>query len=379
MDKLNTEVSFRRTKVAIALMQFGYGGAERMVTLLASHLDTTRFDVRVFCVYGEPLGNVMETTVINHGVPIEYIGKGLGFSIKAVHSVWRALSAFSPDVVHTHLSACIYCAPWVAAHKVKMLHTLHNIPEKELGGIKRLVMKVMYRTRRAIPVAISQSNRRLTAEYYGLPYGKVGLVVNPVEVEAFRDSNPVPWEKRSWDFICVARLNEQKNHKLLIEAINKLVSLDEFHDGASIKLALVGSGPLEEEIRNTIRASGLEKNISMLGKRDDISELLHDSKCFILTSSYEGLPMTILEAMAAGLPVVAPRVGGISDIVEDGITGLLVEPNDLSSLINAMKEMVSNQNMLDSMSAKAKRAVVVYDADGVANEYGELYERVGSN
>lgn len=78
-----------RLKVAIVLMHFNYGGGERMVSLLASHLDLSRFDVRVFCVYGDPQDNVMERAVLDHGVPITYIRKGLGFSLKYLSKTCR--------------------------------------------------------------------------------------------------------------------------------------------------------------------------------------------------------------------------------------------------------------------------------------------------
>lgn len=343
-----------------------------MVSLLVSHLDLSRFDVRVFCIYGNSLGNIMEYAVVNHGVSIEYIGKGKGFSLKGLMGVWSALSAFSPDIVHTHLSACVYCGPWAIAHKVTMLHTLHNVPEKELSGLKRFVMGLMYKLRGAVPVTISDSNRALTAKYYGLASDDVMTVENPVDIKAFQNVHLVERDERTWDFICIARLAGQKNHKMLVEAAASLIRGDEIYSGFDAKIALVGSGPFEDSIRAMIKEYGLESNIELLGKRDDIPELLHDSKCLVLSSLYEGLPMTILEAMAAGLPVIATSVGGVPDIIDGN--GILVEPNDTDALVRAMRLVVGNHDKWAAMSERSLELVSQYDVESVARRYEKLYE-----
>lgn len=352
-------------------MQFGYGGAERMVSLLVSHLDLSKFDVRVFCVYGKPLGNIMESAVISHGVSIEYIGKGRGFSLKGLMAVWNALSAFSPDVVHTHLSACVYCAPWAIAHKTTMLHTLHNVPEKELSGLKRFVMGIIYKLHGVVPVTISNSNRALTAKYYGLASDCVMMIENPVDIKAFQNIHLDERDERTWDFICIARFAEQKNHKMLVEAAASLIRGDELHSGFDAKIALVGSGPFRDSIWGLIKEYGLEGNIELLGKRDDVAELLHDSKCFVLSSLYEGLPMTILEAMAAGLPVIATSVGGVPDVVDGN--GILVEPNDTDALVRAMRLVVGDSEKCAAMSKRSLELVCRYDVENVARRYEELY------
>lgn len=367
-------VSSDKLKVAIVLMHFNYGGGERMVSLLASHLDLSRFDVHVFCVYGDPHDNVMERAVLDHGVPITYIRKGLGFSFKYLVKVWRALSSYSPDVVHTHLGASVYCASWALFRKGKLLHTLHNIPEKESGRSRSRVMRLLYKTGKAVPIAISDTNRRLTADFYGLPIESVEAVVNPVDIEAFSDKDPKPWDERRFDFIHVARFEEVKNHIGLVRAVARLAS--RCPGGASIKVALVGEGPLEREVMSEVRRLGLDQSVVFLGVRDDVAELMHDSKCFVLPSFYEGLPMTILEAMSAGLPVIATSVGGVPDVVQDGRTGMLVPPDDEEALVAAMERMLDD-DVLDWMGAEAKSKVAPYSCVSVAEKYGALYRKYG--
>lgn len=366
-----------KLRVAIVLMQFGYGGAERMVALLASHLPLDELEVKVFCVYGTPRGNVMERMVMEHGVQIEYLGKGRGFSPVHVLRTTHVLREFGADIVHTHLGAAMYCAHWVKSTGRKALHTLHNIPEKEFGSLKRRVMRSLYRSGNYVPVAISERNRELTASYYGLPVDRVEMVVNPVDVEKFSDANPKPWGERSWDFVHVARFGTQKNHKGLIEAVYRVVNGVGVEPRPGLRIALVGGGPLEHEIRVLVDELGLKENVEFLGTRDDVAGILHDSRCFILPSEYEGLPMSILEAMAAGLPVLATAVGGIPDVVEDGITGKLVPVGDTVALAEAMVLMMTGEPGLASMSSASKVRAMSYDCEITARRYMELYERYG--
>lgn len=362
----------QRIKVAIVIMHFNYGGAERMVALLASRLDLLKYDVRVFCIYGDPQDNVMERMILAHGVSITYIRKGLGFSFRYLVKVWRELSRFKPDIVHTHLNACMYCAPWVLFHNSKMLHTLHSVPEKEAGKFRRKVMKRLYKRHKATPVAISEENRLLTSRFYGLPLSAVEMVVNPVDVASFKGDSPKPWCCRAYDFVHVARFEPEKNHKGLIEAFSRLVNGNEQY--ANVNLALVGQGSLEPEVHDQVVAANLENNVHFLGLRDDIADLMHDSKCFVLPSDYEGLPMTILEAMAAGLPVIATHVGGVPDVVEDGANGFLVEPGDTAELARVMGRVLEEEELLCEMSRRAYNTALRFDCNCVAESYGLLYE-----
>lgn len=370
-----TENKDERIKVAIALMHFDYGGAERMVAHLASHLDLTKCDVRVFCIYGDPKGNEMERMVEGHGVRIIHLGKGLGFSLRHVSKMCKLLEDFDADVVHTHLGAAIYCAPWAMKTGHTMLHTLHSVPEMEFGVAKRAFMRMLYRCGHAVPVAISPKNKELTATFYGLPSSEVEMVVNPVDISQFSSINSKPWDERTWDFVMVARFSEEKNHRVLVEAVARLVDGGSSHKSSFPRIALVGSGSLEDQVRELVHSCGLDDVVAFLGTRDDVAAVLSDSRCFILPSNYEGLPMSILEAMAAGLPVLATAVGGVPDVVEDGITGLLVESGDAAALASAMMEIMEDPCRSKAMGDVGRAAVGKYDCVIVSDEYTKLYER----
>lgn len=353
-----------KTRVAIVLPYFGQGGAERMVALLASHIDLSCFSVRVFCIYGNPQRNVMERMVQDHGVEITFIGKGLGFSAGATLRLWRKLSEFSPRVVHTHLSSMVYCGPWCLVHRVKMLHTIHNIPEKEASSKMRQKMMRLYMGMGVlVPIAISEINRQKTASFYGRDRENVEMVVNPVDITEFYPKGQIDIY---YDFINVARIYRSKNQKLLVEAMGKVLDL---HPAA--KLAIVGEGPLKEDLISFIREKGLEESVELLGRRDDIAGLMRLSRVYVMSSDYEGLPMSILEAMASGLPIVSTRVGGIADVVTDN--GVLVDAGDSDALASAMSSILDDDDGRMKMGQRSREKAKSYSVECVSASYEELY------
>lgn len=353
-----------KTRVAIVLPYFGKGGAESMVSRLASHLDLSLVDVEVICIYGTALNNCLEQAVAKHGVPIKFIGKGKGFSIGAVFRLWKELSRFKPDVIHTHLSACVYCAPWVLTHKVKMLHTIHSVPKFELIKPKKKVMAVMYRLHKSIPIAISNEIGVLMLQEYGrnTPFE---LIYNPVDIKRF------DIEKKAHsgiNIITVGRLSKEKNQKLLIDSVKRLIAC--YPD---LKLTMLGDGPCRDDLENYVKQNNMQDIVAIKGHVDNAEDYYSKADIFALTSIYEGLPLVLLEAMAAGLPIVATDVGGVKDVVTDN--GILVESGKIDAVADALKKLILESDLRKEMGLLSRKNVQKYDSTDVAYEYIKLYEK----
>ncbi len=375
-----------RLRIAVVLPYFGYGGAEQMVSLLTSTIDTVEFDVRVYCIYGDPQDNPLEARVQNAGIDITYLRKGVGFSIKALMSLCRELAEYRPDIVHSHLGACMYCVPWIVAHQVPLLHTIHSVPEIEARSrLRQRVMRFLYRTGRSIPIAISPINQQLVSSFYGVAVDKVEVVENPVDFESFANA-PAHTETVSgkdlaiadkhgsvpdFDFINVARLNEAKNQKLLIRAFERVVEKE-----PDARLAIVGGGPLRDELKEVIEQRGLSASVRLLGVRDDISALLNRSKVFVLSSDVEGLPVSALEAMSAGLPVVLTDAGGLPDLVDGN--GILVNQRSVEGLSRAMFKLLTDPAACEEMGERSRVLAHNYDVSVVAGKYENLYVKYGA-
>ena len=358
-----------KIKVAIILPYFGPGGVEHMVSELASHLDLQRVDAEVICVYGNPQNNEMEKAILNHGVPIHYIRKKLGFSFKAMLRVYKELNHFNPDVIHTHLSGCIYASLWVLCHSVKMLHTVHSTPLYEFGKIKRTIMSFLYYTGKAVPVGISNEICKMIVQLYNLKYFPE-LVYNPVDIQRFVQVKKTTHQ--AYRVIAVGRLEYPKNHVILIDAFAKVVEKI-----PNAQLYILGDGSLRKQIKERIKHWKLQDHVILKGKVNDVENYLACSDVFVMCSDYEGLPLSILEAMAAGLPIVSTDVGGIKDIVTDN--GILTHKGNVEELANALIQLGINPVLRKQYAMNSFANVAPFDTSLIANKYIDLYKKYGGH
>ena len=353
-----------KNRVAIVLPYFALGGAETMVSRLASNINLDKIDVEVICIYGNPQNNRLENSILNSEVKIKYIGKSKGFSLSAVYKLWKELSSYHPTVVHTHLSACVYCTPWVLGHNVKMLHTIHSTPKFELIKPKKKIMSIMYRIGKAIPVAISKEIQDMMTEEYKLR-SEAELIYNPVDLDKFYKNNE---KHKGICLVTAGRLSKEKNQKMLVDAIKVLCQKYE-----NLSLTILGDGPLKNELENYVEDKGLSDIIHLEGNVANVEEYFSKSDIFVLSSSYEGLPLVILEAMAAKLPIVSTDVGGIKDIVTNN--GLLVESENTDALVNVLEKVIEDKDLREELGNNSFENVQVFDSSIIADQYVQLYNK----
>jgi glycosyltransferase involved in cell wall biosynthesis len=140
-------------------------------------------------------------------------------------------------------------------------------------------------------------------------------------------------------------------------------------------VVIIGEGPLRAQLAQTIEELGIQKQVQLLGARSEIPELLNTLDIFVLPSLSEGLPMSILEAMACGLPVVATRVGGIPEVVLDGQTGILVSSQDVPQFASALETLVQQKSIRENLGSQGRQRVVEhFSRQRMVQEYQALYE-----
>lgn len=356
-----------KIKIAIVLPYFGGGGAEKMAAQLAANINREAFDTAVFCVYGSPLGNHLEKIVGENHVPIHYIGKKRGFSLSAMLRLFREIDAFKPDVVHTHLYACLYAFPWPLLRRKPFLHTFHLPPELENRRfLRRIISKALIGMKVMSPVAISHQNQKFLAQYYGLPETAISVVCNPVELAKF--DNLKPRTSNGFTFITAGRFSAQKNQKLMLRAFAEF--LGKGHDA---NLVMLGKGEEEENLKALARELGISERINFAGFVVNVEDYLNNADVFLLSSDYEALPLALLEAMAAGLPIISTDVGGVRDIVTDN--GVLIAPRDTSALVQAMEKLYLDRELRLEMAGASRKNVRAYDVSNTVAGYSELYRR----
>lgn len=356
-----------KIKVAIVLPYFGAGGADKMVAQLAAGMDLEKYTVEVFCVYGAPLKNHLEQMVQDNGVHIHFIEKKRGFSLSAMYRLFRELNAFNPDVIHTHLYACLYTFPWPLLRRKPFLHTFHLPPELENRRfLRRVISKALIGTKVMSPVAISHQNQKFLSQYYGLPEPKIPVVYNPVELSKF--NNLKPGTKEVFTFITAGRFNAQKNQKMMLHAFAEFRK-----KGYEANLIMLGKGEEEENLKALAQELGISDRIDFAGFVVNVEDYLINADAFLLSSDYEALPLALLEAMAAGLPIISTDVGGVRDIVTDN--GLLIAVGDTLAMVQAMEELYLNQEVRARMAAASLSNVRAYDVSNTVAGYSALYRR----
>jgi glycosyltransferase involved in cell wall biosynthesis len=173
-------------------------------------------------------------------------------------------------------------------------------------------------------------------------------------------------------FVCVARFVPQKNHALLLKA---------FAEGPTSNphahLVLVGEGALREQLEQQAKNLGIADQVHFLGLRSDIPDALGAMDVFVLSSDYEGSPLSVIEAMASGLPIVSTAAGGVPDLFESGREGFIVRPRDVQGLSASMVFLLGNREARQSMGmAAARRARENFDVSRMVQAYERLYENL---
>ena len=346
-------------KIAIITPEFVMGGAETMVTRLAINL--SRCEVNVVCL-GAKKNTALEKSLEDAGIKVYYMGKKKSGSVSTLLLTWKKLSDINPKVVHSHISGAVYAFPWVLFHRSKMVHTK---PDMEFSEKFRKILKFMIRVKKLTLVAVSKENQKIAMDYYGFGKKAIKYVNNPVDtslyyhVERSEDNGVV--------FINVGRQDPNKNQILLIRAMKKIIDIM-----PKCKLILVGDGNQHSALIAEVERLGLQNVVEFTGEVLNVQDYLAKADVYVSSSHREGLPLSILEAMAAGLPVISTEVGGIPDIIDNN--GILIEDDSQSQLEEAMILLGSNTEKRKIFSKRSLEIVKAYDVKKCAMDYEDIYQ-----
>ena len=365
----------RRTRVVYIAHAFMVGGAEEMVLNLVRHLPD-RFEPIVCCInQAGPIGEEIRKT----GVPFHVLHLDPGVRRPwHVLGIARHLRELQPDIVHTFLlTASLYGRLGAVLAGVPIvIGTEVNIYEHKQthhAFAERLLMRGTDRV-----VVSAESVRDFYIQQVHAAPDKVDVIYNAVDwsqlqtmtsCEAMRASVGVPAGAPLAGII--ARLTEQKAHRYLFDAMASTPGL------AALHLLVVGDGDLRDELRAQVDRLGLPDRVHFLGARRDLGDLLASIDLFVMPSLWEGLPLSMVLAMGAGLPVVATRVAGIPEVVQDEVTGVLVAPADVPALGSALARVMADPALRHTMGAAASAFVRPrFGVDGYVAAVTGLYDRL---
>lgn len=344
---------------------FGMGGAENMCETLCYELQKLGHSVIAVSLYTEK--TVITERLENHGVELRFLDKKHGLDLSLFKKIKILLEQEKPDVVHTHLYSAKYVFLVAAKLKIRAVHTVHNIASKEASGISAKFNRFFFKRGKAIPVALSEQVRNTITEQYGLPPENVPTVLNGVDLSKCIKKNDYSVDGK-FKIVNVARFSEQKNHKGLLEAF--LVFHKNHRDS---ELWLVGDGEKRAEIESFVKENGLENAVVFCGVQSNVYGYLHDADIFTLPSNYEGVPMTLIEAMGTGLPIVATAVGGVPDMLDE--ESALLVPVETSAIADAFEKYYLDYELRKFNGENALKAAKRFSAETMARKYINIYQR----
>jgi glycosyltransferase involved in cell wall biosynthesis len=355
----------------------GSGGAERIVADLSLGLTSRGFNLLIICLYGSE-NTIIENELIKNKIQIIYLNKRRGPDFRIFIKIYKLINDYRPDVVHSHLYVLRYLLPSFLLCKIPVkIHTIHNLANKEVDRVGKIFNKLSFLLG-VKPVSISRKVTKSLFDVYG--FKSPVLIPNGIQLNKF--TNPCV-SKKEWRekekfglneilFVCIARFNVQKNHKNLLKSFSEHCSV--FSES---KLVLVGDGPLKDDLLAQATSLEIQTRVCFIGTRKDVCEILNASDVFVLASDWEGNPLSVMEAMASGLPVICTAVGGVPELIENEVTGITTLPGDTSQFARAMNLLASDNDLRLSLGeAASKYSVGSFGVDRMVDSYRSLYDKV---
>lgn len=337
-----------------------------MVLDLVANYNPTKFEVAILSLY-DKADTIYEKELEKIGAKVFYLDKKPGLDVSIVMKTLKIFNLYKPEVIHTHRYVVRYTLiPSILKRIPVKIHTVHNIAEKELDKIGLKLQRIAYKYFGYKPVAIANSIKNSIESFYEME-SNIPLINNGVDLEKYPLSIKAN-DNNMTELIHIGRFSPQKNHEVLIDAFNLVIK-----ERKNIRLTLVGDGELRGSIETKVKALGIDAHIRFLGIREDIPNLLATSDIFIMSSDWEGLPLTVLEAMSTGLPIISTNVGGVPDICKSGENGFLVDPKKPNLLYEAIIRIADNQKLRYDMGQKSHQLSKEYDIKTVQKKYEELY------
>jgi len=224
-------------------------------------------------------------------------------------------------------------------------------------------------------LTVTDASRALLASATGIPARRVRVIPNGVDTHCFTPHEGRPQQCQTLVVGTVGSLKPIKNQSLLIRAVAELAS-----NGIDVRLLIAGSGPDAPHLAELSRELCADGFVQLVGRQDDVPAFLRRLDVFVLPSDTEAHPMSLLEAMACGLPCVATRVGGVEDVLAGGRAGLLIEPRDQPALVGALAALTERPELRAELGAAARRRVCQeYSKDRMVDAYVTMYRDLSRN
>ena len=338
------------------------GGQEKLLVEFARHADRERIRLHFVSLGGR---GILADDLEAEGWPVTALNIPGGLRPDLVLRLARLFRKLRADVVHTHDDRPhIYGSPAARLAGIRrVIHTRHG-RGLHLNSRQAILVQLAARCTDRFVCVSEDSARAAVAQ--GVPARLVSTLWNGIDVERFAYRGPDP----DGPAVTVARISPEKDLETLLRAAASLAA-----DLPAFRLEVAGDGPCLPNLRELVEELGLTRRVTFLGRVNDVAGLLARASVFVLPSLTEGVSLTILEAMARGLPVVATRVGGNPEVVVDGETGLLVPAQSPAALAEAMRRVLAEPIFGRALGlAGRKRVEACFNVRSMVQQYEALYQ-----
>lgn len=345
----------KKIKVFHLITELERGGAEILLLDFVRYLDKDKFEIVVGYLRGK--GTLAEEFKRQKIQPVFFDIRSrldLAFVLKLTKFIKDEVF----DIVHTHLiDADIY--GYLAAKLANVpviISTKHNTDDFRKKRSPALFLDSFVANHLSKNIAVSYAVRNFLVKYQDIKTEKIEVIHNGIEIKKFscdteKKQAKIDLNLKANDYIIgtVARFDEQKGHKYLIEAIPEVLK-----EVNNVHFIFVGDGPLEQAMQKKAESLKIKDYVTFLGLRDDIPKILNALDIFVLPSLWEGLGISLLEAQAVGIPIIATDVDGIKEAVQNGKTGVLIPPANAETMAIAIIDLLQNKNKLVSFGLNAR-------------------------
>jgi glycosyltransferase involved in cell wall biosynthesis len=354
----------------------GLGGAERLLSLMAKRIDREAFQVEV--AYLLPWKDAFVADLELNGIATVCLDAGRTSELGWPRRLRRLIASRDYALVHTHSPVPAAVARLVVRPPTRLVHTEHNLWDRYRWPT--FAANALTYARNDVVLSVSDG---VTASIDRPRWARLGDEP-PVETLLHGVApDEIPWgpdarararrqlgvEDHDAVVGCVANFTPKKDHEGLLHAMRRV--RERIPEAV---LVLIGSGPIEDQIRAQARRIGLEATVRFLGARDDVPNLLPGFDVFVLGSRFEGLPISLLEAMAAEVACVATRVGGIPEVITDGLDGRTVRAGDPEALATGLLDVLTDRVARRAMAVAGRRRVQeAFSIDRAVRRTEELY------
>ncbi|MEH6993690.1 glycosyltransferase family 4 protein [Neobacillus drentensis] len=337
----------KKKRIIFFIGRLGFGGAERVLVYLANEFSKNSHDIHVIL-----LAKSKESVFhIHPEIKVHNVfttGNKLTRSIKRFFAIRNYVKEINPTIVISFLTSVnVNIATAMIGLKIPLILSERNNPYTDpKNKMLRIWRKLVYRFADGYVFQTEE-----VKDFFSSSIRLKGTIIpNPLHIEEVEN-----WAgNKSGTIVAVGRLVEEKNHKLLIDAFSKIS--EEF---PLYKLIIYGEGYLRNELTSYINELGLEEKIKLPGVNSNVLDEIQKANLFVLPSNYEGMPNSLIEAMALGVPVISTECGGGGPayLISNNVNGILVPINDSIALTRSMKKILSNSNFAFKLGKNAQESI----------------------